>query len=140
LHRIGARRWICFILLAWGAAATAGALIRGPYGLYTQRFMLGVAEAGFFPGIILYLTLWFPKAWLGRTTAIFMAAAQTSVVISGPLASVISGLDGVAGISGWQWLFLVEGIPACLLAPFILKAVPDSPGRASWLSEDGKRL
>ena len=140
LHRVGARRWIFIILAGWGAAATAGALIRGPYSLYAQRFMLGVAETGFFPGIILYLTLWFPKAWLGRTTALFMAASQTSMLIGGPLASLISRLDGIWGIPGWQWLFLVEGIPACLLAPMILKAIPDGPGRASWLADDEKRL
>jgi ACS family tartrate transporter-like MFS transporter len=139
LHRVGARRWIFCILAAWGAAAASGALIDGQYTLYAQRFFLGVAEAGFFPGIILYLTFWFPKCWLGRTTAMFMAASQTSMVISGPLASFIMGLDGAGGITGWQWLFLVEGLPACLLAPLILKGVPDGPARANWLSDEEKR-
>ena len=140
MQRIGARRWIFCILTAWGAVAAAGALIQGAYGLYTQRFLLGVAEAGFFPGIILYLTFWFPKAWLGRTTALFMAASQTSMLISGPLASLIFSLDTVWDLSGWQWLFLVEGIPACLLAPLILTVIPDGPARTPWLDTEERQL
>ena len=140
LYRVGARRWISCILLAWGAAATAGALIRGPYSLYLVRFLLGVAEAGFFPGIILYLTLWFPKAWLGRTTAVFMAASNFGFTIGGPLATAISQLNGVGGIRGWQWLFLLEGLPACAMAFVILKFIPDGPAVAPWLHEDERRL
>src|SRR5579871_1519171 len=115
LHRAGARRWIFILLLAWGAAATACALIRGPYSFYTLRLLLGIAEAGFFPGVILYLTFWFPKAWLGRTTAVFMSASILGLVVGGPLATLIAHLDRVAGISTWQWLFLLEGLPACLI-------------------------
>jgi ACS family tartrate transporter-like MFS transporter len=139
LHRVGARRWIFCILMAWGAAATACALIRGPYSFYVLRFLLGVAEAGFFPGIILYLTFWFPKAWLGRTTAVFMAASTFGLFIGGPLATLIAHLNGVAGIRTWQWLFLLEGLPALLVAFAILKVIPDRPASASWLSDDEKQ-
>ena len=139
LHRVGARRWICAILIGWGAAATAGALISGPYSLYMQRFVLGVAEAGFFPGIILYLTYWFPKAWLCRTTSMFMAASTTATVITGPLASVISLLAGVAGIRAWQWLFLLEGLPAVMIAAVFVKVIPDNPQHAGFLSSREKQ-
>ena len=138
LHRIGARRWIFCILAGWGTAATAGALIRGPESFYILRFLLGVAEAGFFPGIILYLTFWFPKAWLGRATALFMSAASLSQVLGGPLASFALGLGGAGGIRGWQWLFLLEGLPAVLIAFAILKWIPDGPSDASWLNDSEK--
>jgi ACS family tartrate transporter-like MFS transporter len=140
LHRVGARRWIFCILIAWGAAATGCALIRGPYSYFALRFLLGIAEAGFFPGVILYLTFWFPKAWLGRTTAVFMSATISGLVIGGPLATLIAHLDGVAGIQTWQWLFLLEGFPACLIGFAILKLIPDGPASASWLADDEKRL
>ena len=140
LHRVGARRWIFALLLAWGAAASACALIRGPYSFYMLRFLLGIAEAGFFPGVILYLTYWFPKAWLGRMTAVFMSASTTGLVIGGPLATLIAQLNGIAGIHTWQWLFLLEGLPACLIGFAILKLIPDRPDSASWLADDEKRL
>ena len=138
LHRVGARRWIFCILLVWGGAAAACALIRGPYTFYGLRFLLGVAEAGFFPGIILYLTFWFPKAYLCRVTAIFMAAPPASLVIGGPLATVILHLNGAAGFYGWQWLFLLEGLPACVIAFAVLRFLPDRPRHASWLRENEK--
>src|SRR5947209_4483456 len=111
LHRFGARRWMACILMAWGAVAAANALTRGAHSFYTVRFVLGAAEAGFFPGTIFYLSLWFPKAWLGRMTAVFQSATTTSLVIGGPLASAILSLDGIAGMHSWQWLFLLEGLP-----------------------------
>jgi ACS family tartrate transporter-like MFS transporter len=140
LHRVGARRWIFILLLGWGAVATACALIRGAYSFYLLRFLLGIAEAGFFPGVILYLTYWFPKAWLGRATSLFMSATITGLVIGGPLATLIAHLNGVAGIRTWQWLFLLEGLPACLIGFAILKLIPDGPASASWLADDEKRL
>jgi ACS family tartrate transporter-like MFS transporter len=140
LHRVGARRWIFLLLATWGAAAAASALIRDPASFYGLRFLLGVAEAGFFPGIILYLNLWFPKAYLGRFTAIFMSAPIASLVIGGPLASLILGLDGLAGIRGWQWLFLLEGLPACLIGVAVLKLLPDGPSHASWLGNDERNI
>jgi ACS family tartrate transporter-like MFS transporter len=139
LYRVGARRWIFFLLLAWGAAATANAFIRGPESFYGLRFLLGVAEAGFFPGIIFYLTLWFPKTHLVRANAVFMCATSASLVMGGPLASLILGLDGVAGIRGWQWLFVLEGLPSCLMALAVLRFLPDGPARASWLTDDERQ-
>lgn len=140
LHRVGARRWISFILTLWGIAAAATALTRGPASFYVLRFLLGMAEAGFFPGIILYLTFWFPKSVLGRSTSMFMAGNVLSFVIGGPLASVILSLDGAAGMHAWQWLFVLEGIPACVIAVAVWMLLPDGPGDASWLDENERHL
>ena len=135
LHKVGARRWMFCILVGWGAAAAASSLIQGPYSFYALRFLLGVAEAGFFPGVIVYLTLWFPKTHLTRMTAFFMAASQFSLVIGGPLGSFFLSFDGIANVHGWQWLFLLEGLPACLLGFAMLKWLPDGPARAEWLAD-----
>jgi ACS family tartrate transporter-like MFS transporter len=140
LGKVGARRGICLILLAWGAAAMAGALISDPFTFYTIRFLLGVAEAGFFPGMIVYLTLWFPNAYLGRATSLFMAAASVSLILGGPLATLLLRLDGVAGFHGWQWLFLIEGIPACLLGAAVFGWLPSGPADARWLSEEERKV
>jgi len=107
--------------------------------LYLLRFLLGVAEAGFYPGMLLYLTFWFPRVYLARFTAYFMVAIPLSAVIGGPLASFILRMDGVAGLHGWQWLFLIEGVPAFLLAFAVLKLLPDGPEDAPWLSIDEKK-
>ena len=136
LHRIGARRWICAILAVWGAAAAGGAFINGPMSFYALRFLLGTAEAGFFPGVILYLTFWFPKAWLGRATALLLLGSFVSLVIGGPIASTILKLNGLAGIHGWRWLFLLEGIPPLLMAIGVLLFLPDGPEQAAWLTSD----
>lgn len=139
LHRFGARRWIAAILVAWGAAACATAFTRGPASFYVLRFLVGMAEAGFFPGIILYLTLWFPKAWLGRVTALFMCGNVASFVIGGPLASVFLNLDGMAGLRGWQWLFVLEGLPACAIGIAVGRFIPDGPFAAGWLDSGEKQ-
>ena len=136
LHRVGARRWISFLLVTWGAASAASAMIRDTESYYGLRFLLGMAEAGFFPGIILYMTFWFPKAYLAQFTAVFMSAPVASLIIGGPLASLILGFDGVAGLDGWQWLFLLEGLPACLIGIAVLNLLPDGPAQASWLRDD----
>ena len=138
LERIGARRWIFAIMAVWGLLAASNALVRDPIGFYIVRFLLGVAEAGFFPGMLLYLTYWFPRKDLTRFTAYFMAALPLSFVIGGPVSGVILGLDGVAGLHGWQWLFLIEGLPAFLLAFAVLKLLPDGPAQASWLTSEEK--
>ena len=135
LHKVGARRWMFCILVSWGAAAAASSLIQGPLSFFALRFLLGIAEAGFFPGIILYFNLWFPKPYLAGVTAFFMAASQFSLVIGGPLGSFLLGFEGIAGIHGWQWLFLLEGLPACLLGFAMLKWMSDGPTRAAWLTE-----
>jgi ACS family tartrate transporter-like MFS transporter len=139
LERVGPRRWVFCIMVAWGALSTANSLVQGPVSFYALRFFLGVAEAGFFPGMILYLTYWFPRAHRARFIALFMAAIPMSFIIGGPLSGAILGLDGVSDLAGWQWLFLLEGLPACLLALAVLKFLPDGPTQASWLSTGEKK-
>ena len=134
LEQAGAKRWIFCILAVWGVLSALNALVQGPISFYTLRFLLGVAEAGFFPGMLLYLTYWFPRAYLARFTANFMVAIPLSFAVGGPLSSLILGMDGVGGFHGWQWLFLIEGTPAFLLSFAVLKLLPDGPKDASWLT------
>jgi ACS family tartrate transporter-like MFS transporter len=136
---LGHRRAICLVMAVWGAVSAATSLVSEPYGFYAARFLLGVAEAGFFPGIILYLTFWFPREYRARFTAIFMAAIPLSATFGGPLSGLLLGLDGAHGLRGWQWLFLVEGLPACALALVVLKFLPDGPAQASFLSDTEKQ-
>src|SRR6201985_3257477 len=121
LERIGARRWVFCIMAVWGLLSASNALVQTPISFYVVRFLLGVAEAGFIPGMFLYLTYWFPRGYLAHYTAYFMIANPLSFVIGGPLASLILGMDGAGGLHGWQWIFLTEGIPAFLLAFVVLK-------------------
>jgi ACS family tartrate transporter-like MFS transporter len=139
LERVGAKRWVFCILAAWGLLSASNALVQTPTGFYALRFLLGVAEAGFFPGMLLYLTYWFPRGHLARFTANFIVAIPLSFVIGGPLASFILRMDGVAGLHGWQWLFLIEGVPAFLLTFTVLKLLPDGPEHASWLTSEEKK-
>lgn len=139
LERVGARRWVFCILALWGLLSASNALVQSPLSFYVVRFLLGVAEAGFFPGMLLYLTYWFPRAYLARFTANFMVAIPVSFVIGGPLASFILGMDGVAGLHGWQWLFLIEGVPAFLLAFTVLRLLPDGPAHAPWLTSEERK-
>jgi ACS family tartrate transporter-like MFS transporter len=138
LERVGARRWIFCILLGWGALSAANAAVSGPSSFYAVRILLGLVEAGFFPGMILYLTYWFAKPYRARLVALFMAAVPLANIVGAPLSSLILGLNGVLGLAGWQWLFLIEGAPAVLLAFAVLKFLPDNPAHASWLTEDEK--
>jgi len=140
LVRFGARRWVFTILIAWGAISAACAFVQGPMSFYVLRFLLGVAEAGLFPGVVLYLTYWFPQERRARAVAGFMAASPLALIVVGPLSGLLLGMNGIAGLRGWQWLFIIEGLPACLLAFLLLKLVPDSPEHASWLSAEEKRL
>ena len=140
LGRMGARRTVFGIMIVWGALSAANALVHEPLLFYVLRFLLGVAEAGFFPGIILYLTFWFPKEYRARFTATFMMAIPFSSVFGAPLSGLILGLDGLHGLKGWQWLFLIEGLPACLLAFAVLKFLPDGPRDASFLSDAEKQV
>jgi ACS family tartrate transporter-like MFS transporter len=139
LERMGARRTVFVIMAAWGACSAATAFVQTPIAFYTLRVLLGLAEAGFFPGIILYLTFWFPKEYRARFTAIFMLAIPLSSTFGGPLSGAILGMDGIHGFHGWQWLFLIEGLPACLLAFAVLKFLPNGPADASFLTEPEKR-
>ena len=140
LERVGAKRTVFCILAAWGLLSAATAFVRGETSFYVLRFLLGVAEAGFFPGMVFYLTLWFPQAYRGRFTAFFVAAIPLASIIGGPLSGVILSMDGVAGLHGWQWLFLLEGVPTVLLAFAVLKLLPDGPATAPWLSGAEKNV
>ncbi len=139
LERLGARRAVALIMAAWGTVSAATSLVHEPIGFYAARFLLGVAEAGFFPGIILYLTFWFPREYRARFTAIFMTAIPLSSTFGGPLSGLILGMDGTGGLRGWQWLFLIEGLPACALALAVVKFLPDGPASAPFLSEAEKQ-
>jgi ACS family tartrate transporter-like MFS transporter len=139
LERLGARRAVAIIMAAWGTVSAATALVHEPIGFYAARFLLGVAEAGFFPGMILYLTFWFPREYRARFTAIFMTAIPLSSTFGGPLSGFILGLDGAGGLRGWQWLFLIEGLPACALALAVVKFLPDGPASAPFLSAAEKQ-
>jgi ACS family tartrate transporter-like MFS transporter len=138
LERIGARRWMFFIMASWGLLSASNALVQSPTSFYVLRFFVGVAEAGFFPGMIVYLTYWFPRSYLAGMTANFMVAIPLSFVVGGPLASWVLQLNGVAGLHGWQWLFIVEGAPAFFLSFMVLVFLPDGPAQASWLTSDEK--
>jgi len=133
LARIGARRWIARIMITWGLVSTGMMFVRGAAGFYTLRFLLGLAEAGFFPGIIFYFTKWFPARDRARTIAMFMTATLTAGVIGAPMSGVLLSLHGY-GLAGWQWLFLLEGLPAVVLGVVVLFVLPDGPGDARWLT------
>jgi MFS family permease len=140
LHRFGARRWIARILFTWGAVAIAMAFVPNAGVLVVLRFLLGVAEAGFFPGIILYLTFWFPAAQRAKAVALFMVAIPVSSAIGSTLSSLlISAGNGVAGLSGWRFMFLVEGVPALLLAFVTWFFLTDRPEQAGWLTEEERQ-
>jgi len=154
LRRFGARRWIARIMISWGLVSTLTAWVIGPTSYFAARILLGVAEAGFFPGIIYYMTAWFPATVRARVVAWFMLAIPVASIL-GNLASglILDSMDGVAGLSGWQWLFILEGIPSVLLGFSVLYFLPDGPRDAAWLTaeerewleadraaEDGRRL
>jgi ACS family tartrate transporter-like MFS transporter len=136
LARVGARRWIARIMISWGLVSSATLFVHSASGFYLLRFLLGVAEAGFFPGIIFYLTLWFPPRERARTIAAFMTATLVAGVIGGPLSGALLSLDGRAGLAGWQWLFLVEGVPAIALGFVVLRVLTERPSDAGWLTPD----
>ena len=138
LARVGARRWIARIMVTWGVVAMSMALVRTPLQFYAVRFLLGAAEAGFFPGVIYYLGLWFPQAYRGRAISRFYIAAPLASVVMGAVAGGLLGLDGHFGLRGWQWLLIAEGAPAVILSLVFLKFLPDRPADAAWLSADQK--
>ncbi len=139
LARVGARRWIARIMITWGLVSMAMMFVTSPLSFYVLRFILGAAEAGFFPGIILYLTHWFPARERARAIALFMTATAMAGVIGAPLSSAILQLDGTGGLHGWQWLFIIEGLPAVLLAPVVLRRLTEWPADASWLHADERK-
>jgi ACS family tartrate transporter-like MFS transporter len=137
LERIGARLWIARIMLTWGLLSAGTAFVTSPLQLYVLRFLLGVAEAGFFPGMILYLTYWFPAASRGRILGMFMVALPLSNVIGSPVSTAILSLDAY-GLRGWQWMFLLEGAPAVLCGFAVLVFLRDGPKKAAWLTSEEK--
>ena len=138
LMRFGARRWLARIMLTWGLLAVGMMFVRTPIQFYAMRFLLGLAEAGFFPGAVFYLMGWFPAEHRGRAISRFYIAFPLSTVVMGALAGALLGLHGRLGLSGWQWLFIVEGLPAVILSAAFLVGLPDSPATASWLTPDEK--
>ena len=139
LHRVGARLWIARIMLSWGLVSCSFMFMWSEWSFYVLRFLLGVTEAGFFPGMILYLTYWFPVRLRARMVARFMAAIPISYIIGSPLSGwILNDLNGWHGLHGWQWMFLIEGLPTLLLGVVVLFYLTDRPAKAGWLSEEEK--
>jgi MFS transporter, ACS family, tartrate transporter len=136
LYRFGARRWLARIMITWGLLAAATALAVGPTSFYVIRLLLGIGEAGFFPGVIFFLAIWFPASYRTRVLAWFTVSTPLSSLVGGPLSSWLLHMDGVLGLAGWKWMFIVEGLPACLLGYLMLKLLADKPADAQWLSPD----
>lgn len=136
MYRFGARRWLARIMITWGLMAAATAFAVGPYSFYVIRFLLGVGEAGFFPGVIFFLTLWFPAHYRTRVLAWFTVSTPLSSLVGGPLSAWLLQFNGHLGLAGWQWMFIVEGLPACLLGVMVLKMLADKPQDALWLSAE----
>jgi MFS family permease len=141
LEKIGARKTLLRIMVLWGLAASAMMFVSTPLQFYTVRFLLGVFEAGFFPGVILYFTYWYPSVRRGQVIAIFMSATTIMSVIAGPLCgATLKYFDGFGGLHGWQWMFLVQGLPAIVLGFLVYFLLEDKPAQAAWLSRDEKKL
>jgi len=136
LVRVGARVWIARIMITWGLLAGLTAWITGPISFLTLRFLLGVAEAGFFPGVVLYLTYWFPARYRARVIAALYVAVPVSNAVAALISSVLLGLDGLLGLKGWQWVFVGEAVPALALGPLVLCLLTDRPGAATWLQPE----
>lgn len=135
LHWVGARIWLARILVAWGAVATCMAFVSGAWSFYVLRFGLGIAEAGFMPGLVLYLTYWFPTRYRARAIAGYIIAGAFSAVLGGPISTTLmTYLNGFAGLHGWQWMFIAEGVPTVLLGVFTLYYLTDRPADATWLT------
>jgi ACS family tartrate transporter-like MFS transporter len=138
LERVGARRWIGRIAITWGIAASAMALVEGERSFVFVRFLLGAAEAGLFPGMLLYLTYWFPMAWRARVNAALVLAIPAAGAVGGPLASSLLELNGWLGLAGWKWLFLLEGVPTILFGFVVLRLLTDRPENADWLPAENR--
>src|ERR1700761_921422 len=136
LEKFGASRWIARIMVTWGVISGLMAFVSGEWSFYVLRFLLGVAEAGFFPGIILYLTYWYPAQYRARFLAAFAVAVPISTVIGAPISGLLLGLDGVMGLKGWQWLFILEGVPSVLLGIVTWFYLTDRPEKADWLTAE----
>ena len=141
MHRFGARKWIARIMISWGVISGCMMLVQTPTSFYILRFFLGVAEAGFFPGIILYLTYWYPAARRAKVTSLFMTGIPMAGVIGGPLSGwILTSFDGVNGLAGWKWLFILEAAPSILLGLMVLVYLNDKISDATWLSPQEKAM
>jgi ACS family tartrate transporter-like MFS transporter len=140
LYKFGARRWLARIMITWGLISMAMIFTVGPNSFYALRFMLGVAEAGFFPGVAFFLTLWFPAEYRARIFAWFLIGIPASSLIGGPISGLLLELDGWLGLPGWNWLFLAEGAPAAILGVVLLRVLTDSPAQALWLTQEEKQI
>jgi MFS family permease len=139
LEKVGARRWIARIMFTWGVLAMSMALVQGAASFMIVRFLLGIAEAGYYPGVMLFLTYWFPAAYRARMMAWFSVGIPVSLAVTGPLSSLIlDNMGGVLGLKDWQWMFILEGLPTLILAAVILKLLPDKPAAARWLTAEEK--
>lgn len=139
LSIVGARRWIATIMVLWGIASTATMFATGPTSLYVLRILVGITEAGFLPGILLYLTFWFPAYFRARANALFMVAMPVTTALGSIVSGYILSLDGVMALKGWQWLFLLEGFPSVLLGVMVWFWLDDSPDKAKWLTKEDKK-
>lgn len=138
LEKVGARRWIARIMITWGIISGLMSFATGPISFVVLRFLLGVAEAGFFPGIILYFTYWFPRQYRGRVISTLYLAVPISNVVASVASGAILGMDGILGFKGWQWVFMLEAIPAVLLSLIVLRYLTDRPASADWLADEEK--
>ena len=136
LEKFGARRWIARIMITWGLISACMAFVVGPYSFYGMRLLLGAAEAGFFPGVVLFLTYWFPAAYRARIIAIFMVSIPVASFVGSPVSALLLELDGVLGLKGWQWLFIMEAVPTVLLGLACLRVLTDRPATAKWLTAE----
>ena len=136
LHKVGARIWIARVMVTWGIIAGGMAFVESSTSFYVMRFLLGVAEAGFFPGIILYLSYWFPARNRAGVIALFMAAAPIATAIGSPISAALLEMHGIMGLAGWQWMFLIEAIPAVILGVVVFFYMTDRPEKAAWLKPD----
>jgi ACS family 4-hydroxyphenylacetate permease-like MFS transporter len=140
LARFGARRWLARIMITWGIASSATMLATGPNSLYALRLLVGIAEAGFLPGVLLYLTYWFPPTWRARATGVFMIAQPATIACGSTLSGFILQMHGALGMSGWRWLFLLEGVPSIVLGVIVWRYLTDRPEQASWLSTEERAV
>ncbi|MGC1562921.1 MAG: MFS transporter [Bradyrhizobium sp.] len=138
LEKVGARIWIARIMITWGIISALTAFVTGPWSFLAVRFLLGAAEAGFFPGMILYFTYWFPAQYRGRVISTLFVAQPVANALASIVSAAILEMDGILGIKGWQWIFIIEAIPAVILGLFIFRMMTDKPARADWLAEDEK--
>src|SRR5258706_2662534 len=136
LYRFGARRWIARIMITWGLVSASMALVQGVNSLYFARFRLGIGEAGFFPGVTFYLAAWFPREYRTRILAWFLVAVPLSSLVGAPLCGLLLQMDGILGLAGWQWMFIMVSLPATVLGFAVLKMIPDKPDDASWLTRE----